>query len=130
MGELQKKLGQKGEDAVEEYLRKRKYEILERNFSCRFGEIDIVAKDGDELVFIEVKTRRSRGFGEPQEAIDRRKRRRVQRACEYYINKQHCELPYRIDAALVVIDSRGTMRVDYIKYAIEDMDDEYGDMLM
>lgn len=67
-----------------EYLRAQGYEILEYNFRCRSGEIDIIAKDGAYLVFVEVKYRRNTTSGDPLEAVDGRKQRIISRAASYY----------------------------------------------
>ena len=68
-----KEFGNKGEDIAIEYLEKRGYIILERNFYCRQGEIDIIAKDKNEIVFIEVKSRSSIQYGCPSEAVNKQK---------------------------------------------------------
>ena len=70
-------LGIYGEKLALKYLKKQKYKILEKNFRCALGEIDIVAKDGGFLVFVEVKTRSSNAFGEPMEAVDFYKQRKL-----------------------------------------------------
>ncbi|GAA5030092.1 YraN family protein [Microbacterium fluvii] len=72
-------LGRAGEDRAADHLRSIGFDIVARNWRCRLGEIDIIALDGDDLVVIEVKTRRGVGFGHPFEAIDPRKRRRLWR---------------------------------------------------
>lgn len=66
------------------YLEKQGYEILEYNFRCRMGEIDIIAKDGAYLVFVEVKYRSNRRTGSPLEAVDARKQRIISRVASYY----------------------------------------------
>lgn len=73
-------LGKIGENLASEYLEKQGYLILERNFACRQGEIDIIAKDEKEFVFVEVKTRRSLKFGYPAEAVTNIKRKHMQKA--------------------------------------------------
>ena len=70
-------LGRRGEDLAASHLRARGYLILDRNWRCREGEIDIVARDGDEVVFVEVKTRSSLAYGHPLEAITVRKLARL-----------------------------------------------------
>lgn len=70
-------LGRAGEDRAAQYLTQRGYRILERNWRCPQGEIDIVAVSGRALCIVEVKTRRSTAFGHPFEAVDARKRRRL-----------------------------------------------------
>ena len=67
------------------YLEARGFRILERNFRSRTGEIDIIAQDGDTLVFAEVKYRSSGSFGAPEEAVDGRKQERIRRTSDYYI---------------------------------------------
>ncbi len=79
------KLGTQGEDLAVKYLKKKGYIIIERNFRCRFGEIDIIAQDKTSLVFVEVKTRRSRRYGLPCEAVNDGKIRHLKRMATYYI---------------------------------------------
>lgn len=67
-----------------EYLMEQGYEILEYNFRCRVGEIDIIAHDAEYLVFLEVKYRESEGRGNPLEAVDRKKQRVISRVAAYY----------------------------------------------
>src|SRR4051794_19822089 len=70
-------LGRYGEDLAAQHLVDAGMEVLARNWRCREGELDIVALDGDEIVFVEVKTRSGNGFGEPAEAVGRVKARRI-----------------------------------------------------
>lgn len=70
-------LGRAGEDVAAAHLVRRGWQVLDRNWRCRAGELDIVAVDGRELVIVEVKTRRGVGFGHPFEAVDARKRARL-----------------------------------------------------
>ena len=81
-------LGKIGENLASEYLEKQGYLILERNFACRQGEIDIIAKDEKEFVFVEVKTRKSLKFGYPAEAVTNIKRKHMQKAAQYYLYKK------------------------------------------
>ncbi|MFH2204096.1 MAG: YraN family protein [Elusimicrobiota bacterium] len=77
-------LGKWGEDRAARWLEERGWTVLERRWRCRLGELDIVAVDGDELVFVEVKTRSSLRCGAPEEAVGRAKRARIVRAaCAY-----------------------------------------------
>jgi putative endonuclease len=78
------RLGAQGERAAEQYLKRHGYRIVRRNFRALGAEIDLVAMDGDTLVFIEVKTRRSFGAGAPEEAVDIRKQSRLRRAGEAF----------------------------------------------
>ncbi|MBQ9266993.1 MAG: YraN family protein [Clostridia bacterium] len=84
-------LGKQGEDAVSDFLLESGYEILERNYQCKIGEIDIIALDVDEIVFIEVKTRSQERFGSPADAVDGRKKRHIYRTAEYYVMMNELE---------------------------------------
>lgn len=79
------KLGNEGERATANYLQARGYHILERNFRCRGGEVDLIALDGATLVFIEVKLRRSLARGAPVEAVTALKQSRVRKAAQVYL---------------------------------------------
>ena len=81
------------------YLKKKGYRILEANFRCRFGEIDLIARDGAYLVFIEVKYRSSLKDGDSLEAVNRRKQRKIIRVAEYYLcmHQEKADLPCRFD---------------------------------
>ena len=70
-------VGNKGEDIAAAYLKKHGYTIVERNYNCRFGEIDIIAKQNSYIVFVEVKARSSTAFGMPREAVDWRKQQTI-----------------------------------------------------
>ncbi len=85
MNEKQK-YGQKGEDLACKYLKKHGYKIVERNFHCPLGELDIVAIHKGVLVFIEVKARNTLKYGRPAEAVDEYKQQKLQRLAEMYIN--------------------------------------------
>jgi len=78
-------LGAGGQQAAEEFLRRRRYTILARNYRCPRGEVDLVALDGSVVAFVEVKTRRGGRFGTAFEAVDRRKREQIIRAAEHYV---------------------------------------------
>lgn len=84
-----KELGKKGEEIAINFLKGNGYIILERNFLTKFGEIDIIAKKNDEYIFTEVKTRTSRKYGRPSEAINNNKIKHIKNACQYYILKNN-----------------------------------------
>jgi putative endonuclease len=95
-------LGKKGEDLAIAQLRALKYKILERNFKCALGEIDIIAREKDTLVFVEVKTRRTRDFGGPAAAVNARKQRQLSRVALTYLNlKKLPQMPARFDVVAV-----------------------------
>ena len=81
-------LGDRGEDMAAAHLKKQGYKILERNYRTPLGEIDLVARHQGVLVIIEVKTRRSRRFGSPQEAVHPAKQERLRNLAEYYLQQQ------------------------------------------
>lgn len=80
-----KYLGELGEKISLNYLIKNKYIIIERNFKCKYGEIDIIAQKGNEIIFIEVKTRTSNKYGEPIEAVNYEKQKHILNSASYYI---------------------------------------------
>ena len=90
-------LGPRGERAAEKYLRRDGYRIVARNFRAAGAEIDIVAMDGETLVFVEVKTRRSREAGAPEEAVDERKQKQIRRAAEIFATRYRAD---EVDDAL------------------------------
>lgn len=76
--------GKIGEDFAIQVLKKNNYQILARNFHSRFGELDVIAQDRDTLVFVEIKTRWSKNFGNPEEAVNPRKLYRIEKAAQYF----------------------------------------------
>ena len=99
-------LGRRGERAAEKYLKRNGYRIVARNFRAAGAEIDIVAMDGETLVFVEVKTRRSRDAGAPEEAVDERKQLRMRRAAEAFsVRYRVGEKDLRFD--IVAVDAAG-----------------------
>lgn len=99
--------GRLGEELAAKFLQKQGYKIIERNFHSRVGEIDIIAKDSNTLVFVEVKTRSSKKFGEPVEAVTGQKLKSIEKTCQYY-KLLHPELPdvLRIDVVSVDISNK------------------------
>ena len=108
-----KLLGRTGETLVETYLKKQGCKILHRNFRTPFGEADIIAKEGDEILFVEVKTRESSRFGAPKEAIGKDKRRRYYQIAQFYGLKTGEEPNARFDVAEVFADGK----IEYYKNA-------------
>ncbi len=99
-------LGRRGERAAEKHLRRNGYRIVARNFRAVGAEIDLVAMDGETLVFVEVKTRRSLAAGAPEEAVDERKQQRLRRAAEVFATRYRAEdTEMRFD--VVAVDASG-----------------------
>lgn len=108
---LKQDLGKFGEELACKYLKEKGYKIIEKNYHARSGEIDIIAKFNDILVFIEVKTRTNLTFGLPEEAINYYKQQKLIKTVEYYLLKHHSlDQNYRIDSIAIEID-RQTKRV-------------------
>lgn len=113
-------MGRKGEDLAVAHLLDSGYKLLDRNYRCRFGEIDIIARDGEFLVFVEVKARRSGAFGTPFEAVDLRKQQRICKVALHYINKHHLhEQPVRFDVAAVFMPAKGAPTVEVLNNCFE-----------
>lgn len=112
--------GRRGERIAAEFLRRQGYAILAQNYRKRCGEVDIVARDGDTLVFVEVKTRSSTIFGKGYEAVDYRKQRKLTRiAEEYLVRHDLCTSPARFDVISVHLASGGDSTVHHIPNAFE-----------
>ncbi|MDD5092963.1 MAG: YraN family protein [Dehalococcoidia bacterium] len=121
MSDSRQRLGAFGEREARDYLLKRGYEILESNFRCPIGEIDIVARDGDFLVFVEVRTRRGSEFGTPEESITQAKKGKLVHLAQYYI-QQHAGLPasWRIDVVAIEVGRNGKIsRIELIENAVD-----------
>lgn len=112
-------LGRLGEELASRRLRKLGYEILETNYRCPLGEIDLVARDGDVLVFVEIKTRRNRPLGEAKEAVHKRKQGQLSRvALAYLKSKNLWGTKARFDVVAVGVDD-GKEEVELIRDAFE-----------
>lgn len=104
IGMRNKEVGRQGEQAAARYLGLCGYEILERNWVCPAGEADIIARDGDYLVFVEVKTRLQSDKGLPEEAVDAEKRRRYELiACWYLRTVNETDFPFRFDVISIMV---------------------------
>ena len=115
---LYHELGRIGEDIAAKYLVNSNYEIIERNFRCKQGEIDIIAKEDDEIVFIEVKTRSSVICGRPSEAVNKLKKKHLIQTIKYYLYLNKLEdKNIRIDVIEVYI-SKNNVWINHIKQII------------
>ncbi len=108
-------LGRHGEQLAAQHLLARGYRIVDRNWRCRHGEIDLVARDGDALVFVEVKTRTSTAYGHPFEAITRTKLARLRQLAGAWCDAHPGERGrVRIDAVSVLAPRRGEPRIEHL----------------
>ena len=115
---LKHEIGKIGEDLASKYLEAAGYTIIERNFMARQGEIDIIAKDKKELVFIEVKTRTSDIYGKPVEAVNTQKQKHLLNTIKYYLYSKHLENEFvRIDVIEVYFNN-DTYKINHSKQIV------------
>lgn len=116
MVDTRKKLGNRGEKIAAKFLRKQGYQIIEKNYRSRLGEIDIVAKEDESIVFVEVKTRCSTDFGLPEEALSYDKRRRLSKlALGYLAHRRIKDTNCRFDVVSILMDNKKVRKVNHIK---------------
>ena len=109
-------VGRYGEDVAARHLTLAGWEVLARNWRCEFGELDIVAVDGDELVAVEVKTRRSAAFGSPQEAVTHAKLTRLRRLAAAWLDQQSRRFGgVRVDVIAVTVARAGAAQVEHLR---------------
>ncbi len=125
MSDANRRLGQWGERQARLHLEAKGYAVVANNFRCRAGEIDIVARQGDEMVFVEVKTRRGDAFGRAEESISPVRAERLASVAEEFLQSRldgeyHSETAWRIDLVCLNLDRRGIlMSVSHILHAVE-----------
>lgn len=114
------RLGKRGEDLAAEKLAALGYVIIARNYRCAQGEIDLIARQGDTLVFVEVRTRRGPAFGSPEESITARKQAHLIAAAQNYTQANNVrDEPWRIDVVAVELAQNGKLlRVDVLENAV------------
>ncbi|MDD5291790.1 MAG: YraN family protein [Candidatus Omnitrophica bacterium] len=118
MGRERIELGKEGEEKAANFLRKKGYGILERNYKNKIGEIDIIAKDKDTICFIEVKARTSLKFGLPEEAVTFSKQKKLNRIALGYLKHYNLlEAPARFDIVSVMFNSDNKAQISLIKDA-------------
>jgi len=112
-------VGKLGETKAGEYLVRNGYQIIEKNFRTRYGEIDIIAKDGNDLVFVEVRSRSTKSFGAPEESITAKKQLKIKNLAQYYLqvhnlNRVNC----RFDVVVINFNRNGKLeRLNHIRSA-------------
>jgi len=115
----EKELGKKGEEIALRFLKKKGYKIIERNYVCKLGEMDIIAREKDTLVFVEVKTRTSMAFGPPQLAVNSTKQMQLSKVALYFLKEKHLEeVKARFDVVAVLLRPRGD-EIELIKDAFD-----------
>jgi putative endonuclease len=113
-------LGLEGERLAESYLRRQGLKTLERRFSTPVGELDLVMRAGETVVFVEVKTLRQRGGAEPQDKVDRVKQRKLWRAAEWFLHRKRWEShPCRFDVVGLVVPEQGETEIRHFPEAFQ-----------
>lgn len=115
-------IGQFGEKKAQNYLKRRGYQILECNYRTRGGELDIIAKDRDCVVFVEVKTRTNREYGTPAEAVSFYKQQHMLSAAKYYLSRYGFDTECRFDVIEVYLPEKGMFhiaRINHMKNVIQ-----------
>ncbi|MCX5895222.1 MAG: YraN family protein [Proteobacteria bacterium] len=109
MTQDRKQVGERGEGIALSFLKKNKFKILAKNYTCRYGEIDIIARDRNNILsFIEVKTRTSQSYGAPQEAVHPRKQAQISRVAMEFIQRYNLEnYPARFDVIAIELSPAG-----------------------
>ena len=114
-------VGAAGEELAARWLGRAGLRLLARNYRCAGGEVDIVAEERDELVFVEVRTRRHGGLVGPEESLTRRKQERLVRAAEHYlVTTRAADRPWRIDLVAIEVGPLGVVhRVEHLRNVVE-----------
>jgi len=112
-------LGAWGEDQAVLYLKREGLKIVERNFMTPVGEVDIISRTKKELIFIEVKTRRSNAYGSPAEAVGLRKQRQIIRAAQWYLANCKSSLQPRFDVVAVMPNAEGHALIEHLPAAFD-----------
>ena len=121
MPSARRKFGDWGERLAEHFLKQKGYIIIEKNFNTRYGEIDLVSKKGDRFVFVEVKTRKTRRFGTPEEAVTRKKQEHLIAAAQIYLSSHNIfSADWQIDVLAIEGEPDGEkVRVRHLENAVD-----------
>lgn len=114
-----KEIGNFGENKASEYFEEHGITVLKRNFHARVGEIDIIAKDGDTIVFAEVKTRSSKKFGTPAEFVDAKKQEKIVKTAVYYLGRDDIDMRFDVIEVMYQIEKEElkVTEINHIKNA-------------
>ena len=114
-----KELCQKGEEIALRFLKKNGYRILQKNYVCKMGEVDIVAREKDTFAFIEVKTRRSTSYGPPQMAVNQKKQEQLSKAALHFLKENGLEeAKARFDVVAILLGPKGD-EIELIRNAFD-----------
>ncbi len=115
-------IGQAGEHLAASFLKEKGHTIIQQNYRCKAGEIDIIAKHESYLVFVEVKTRSNSRYGMPEEAVDFRKQRQICKAIRYYLHQNNIDnQDIRFDIVAITLSAKGEKRpvIEHITNAFD-----------
>jgi putative endonuclease len=119
MSKRKQEIGKKGETVAVRYLKKQGYRIVEQNYRSKVGEIDIIARDKQSLVFVEVKTRSSRSFGSPKWAITPKKQKAISMAALYYLKMTNQnDVDARFDVVSILLQGEDT-QIELVRNAFD-----------
>jgi putative endonuclease len=119
-GTRNKTLGARGEEIAASYLRGQKFTIVERNFRCKGGEVDIVARDGKTFVFVEVKARSSLSFGSPQASVTPFKQRQISKAALTWLAKNRLkDVNARFDVIAIILKDHEVPQIEHLRKAFD-----------
>ena len=107
-------LGEWGESEAEKYLNLKGYQIIDKNFYTPYGEIDIICRKGNNLIFVEVKTRRNTTFGNPEVSINQRKLEHMENSAKYYVQENEFSGTWQIDA--ISISKNNSSQVEIVHF--------------
>ena len=114
-------LGERGEALARAHLETSGYTVRDTNYRCPWGEVDIVVEKDDEIVFVEVRTRRSNRFGSPEESVTALKRKHLVSTAYHYIEAHDLSLPWRIDLIAIDVDAKGIVqRLEQLENIVEE----------
>lgn len=110
-----RELGTQGEALAAQFLIGRGFALIAQNWRCASGEIDLIMHEGNELVFVEVKTRRSMAYGDPLEAVDAEKLARLHRLAAEWMREHHIRARYRIDVLGIILAAATEPQIEHIR---------------
>ena len=113
-------LGQKGEKLAQDYLKSKGYRVLEANYRCSIGEIDIIAENKNRFAFVEVRTRSSVEYGTPEESITEAKKEKLASLCMEYISNHKISREWHLDLVAVEVNTDG--KVKRIEHLLDVLD--------
>jgi len=112
-----KKLGDRGEEIALQHLLRQGYSLVERNYRTRYGELDLILRHGDTLVFVEVKLRRGTGFGDPLEAVTEHKQATIRGIAEQYLAEEQPEFEQARFDVVGILAEGASYRIEHIEEA-------------